>query len=237
MPLIHLEFKPLNIGTDPQRQPPLIESWAAKRRCSMHCDMSRRPGLTAKPSSGKAAPPPRPDGGVVTQRTANPCTPVRFRLGPPTPSKISQFCGIFLAVIHFRALSRSHPRRCPPGAARTTRSTNLSGPLLRPCMFIAHEPQKPLPEFEVGVRNVLHGIPFGGRALVRLVSTLSHRRRASMSFSGHSAGTAAAPVRGSSILPRGLRSFMRKSHPISSEPTEKTMSPGMRIHCQNRYWS
>ena len=25
-----------------------------------------------------------PDGGVVTQRTANPCTPVRFRLGPPT---------------------------------------------------------------------------------------------------------------------------------------------------------
>ena len=31
-------------------------------------------------------PPPheRPDGGVVTQRTANPCTPVRFRLGPPT---------------------------------------------------------------------------------------------------------------------------------------------------------
>src|SRR5688500_7847879 len=26
---------------------------------------------------------PRPDGGVVTQRTANPCTPVRFRLGPP----------------------------------------------------------------------------------------------------------------------------------------------------------
>src|SRR3982751_1659126 len=27
--------------------------------------------------------PSRPDGGVVTQRTANPCTPVRFRLGPP----------------------------------------------------------------------------------------------------------------------------------------------------------
>src|SRR5947209_2190681 len=26
----------------------------------------------------------RPDGGVVTQRTANPCTPVRFRLGPPS---------------------------------------------------------------------------------------------------------------------------------------------------------
>ena len=160
----------------------------------------------------------------------------RRLVAPPTPSKISQFCGIFLAVIHFRALSRSHPRRCPPGAARTTRSTNLSGPLLRPCMFIAHEPQKPLPEFEVGVRNVLHGIPFGGRALVRLVSTLSHRRRASMSFSGHSAGTAAAPVRGSSILPRGLRSFMMKSHPISSEPTENTISPGMRIHCQKRYW-
>ncbi len=25
----------------------------------------------------------RLDGGVVTQRIANPCTPVRFRLGPP----------------------------------------------------------------------------------------------------------------------------------------------------------
>src|SRR5690606_12706918 len=30
-----------------------------------------------------ASAPLRPDGGVVTQRTANPCTPVRFRLGPP----------------------------------------------------------------------------------------------------------------------------------------------------------
>ncbi len=28
----------------------------------------------------------RPDGGVVTQRTANPYTPVRFRLGPPSLS-------------------------------------------------------------------------------------------------------------------------------------------------------
>lgn len=25
----------------------------------------------------------RPDGGVVTQWIANPCTPVRFRVGPP----------------------------------------------------------------------------------------------------------------------------------------------------------
>src|SRR5690606_15542109 len=32
----------------------------------------------------------RPDGGVVTQRTANPCTPVRFRLGPPLPSSFSR---------------------------------------------------------------------------------------------------------------------------------------------------
>ena len=29
-----------------------------------------------------------PDGGVVTQRTANPCTPVRFRLGPPYTSRL-----------------------------------------------------------------------------------------------------------------------------------------------------
>ena len=31
----------------------------------------------------RRSPASRPDGGVVTQRTANPCTPVRFRLGPP----------------------------------------------------------------------------------------------------------------------------------------------------------
>ena len=37
---------------------------------------------------GKAkqfAPSLRPDGGVVTQRIANPRTPVRFRVGPPEP--------------------------------------------------------------------------------------------------------------------------------------------------------
>src|SRR4028118_897914 len=32
----------------------------------------------------------RPDGGVVTQRTANPCTPVRFRLGPPLLPALSK---------------------------------------------------------------------------------------------------------------------------------------------------
>src|SRR3569623_1177816 len=32
----------------------------------------------------------RPDGGVVTQRTANPCTPVRFRLGPPGTQDIDR---------------------------------------------------------------------------------------------------------------------------------------------------
>lgn len=34
--------------------------------------------------SGSAAFAGRPRGGVVTQRTANPCTPVRFRAWPPT---------------------------------------------------------------------------------------------------------------------------------------------------------
>lgn len=37
----------------------------------------------------------RPDGGVVTQRTANPCTPVRFRLGPPPlPAFSAQTCPV-----------------------------------------------------------------------------------------------------------------------------------------------
>ena len=42
-------------------------------------------GLTRARGSPKGCS-PRPDGGVVTQRTANPCTPVRFRLGPPLSS-------------------------------------------------------------------------------------------------------------------------------------------------------
>ena len=50
-------------------------------------------GLRVRPLSARARLPddgesPRqqvgPDGGVVTQRTANPYTPVRFRLGPPS---------------------------------------------------------------------------------------------------------------------------------------------------------
>src|SRR5690348_5163650 len=38
----------------------------------------------ARPDSGARA--VRPRGGVVTQRTANPCTPVRFRARPPLSS-------------------------------------------------------------------------------------------------------------------------------------------------------
>src|SRR5688500_6662400 len=51
---------------------PLADSPARQRRRAV--DMERQAAHIA---------PRRPDGGVVTQRTANPCTPVRFRLGPP----------------------------------------------------------------------------------------------------------------------------------------------------------
>ena len=61
-------------------QPPLVESkgaWQLRR------SWKGLRGLTYSRSSRISEVPPRPDGGVVTQRTANPCTPVRFRLGPP----------------------------------------------------------------------------------------------------------------------------------------------------------
>src|SRR5688500_11831264 len=45
----------------------------SRLHCNLFCGSSRAP-------ANRRA---RPDGGVVTQRTANPCTPVRFRLGPP----------------------------------------------------------------------------------------------------------------------------------------------------------
>lgn len=60
-----------HIGRRLPRQPSFIEIPTDER-------LDRAPGLAPK-----RLPLPRPDGGVVTQRTANPCTPVRFRLGPP----------------------------------------------------------------------------------------------------------------------------------------------------------
>src|ERR1043165_3390458 len=72
MPLIHLKFKLLiSGGTRPANRHSSKRTWAFA-------------DLTATPSSRKGpCVTPGPDGGVVTQRTANPCTPVRFRLGPP----------------------------------------------------------------------------------------------------------------------------------------------------------
>src|SRR5262245_25098255 len=48
-----------------------------------------------------------PRGGVVTQRTANPCTPVRFRPWPPILSAngVGHFVSHFVAFVH--ALPRS----------------------------------------------------------------------------------------------------------------------------------
>ena len=48
----------------------------AKPRCGARGDLI----ANALPERGLLT---RPGGGVVTQRTANPCTPVRFRLRPP----------------------------------------------------------------------------------------------------------------------------------------------------------
>ena len=70
------------------------------------------------------SPPPdaaRLDGRMVMQRTANPSTPVRFRLQPPVPPLSARqnipvtfgFCGTFLEFHpwHFRAIPvRSHAK-------------------------------------------------------------------------------------------------------------------------------
>ncbi len=53
----------------------------------------------------------------------------------------------------------------------------------------------------------------------------------------YSAAAAAAREFGTPTSPRGRRSYTMKSHAISRAPAEKTTSPGIRIHCQNRYWS
>ena len=61
--------------------------WKRRRRVRFRTDAvrSRTAPLPVDSAAPSAQIPPRwPDGGVVTQRTANPCTPVRFRLGPPT---------------------------------------------------------------------------------------------------------------------------------------------------------
>src|ERR1700712_6040239 len=49
----------------------------------------------------------RPDGGVVTQRTANPCTPVRFRLGPPLTFISSGRATVHLPTTAVRSWTRS----------------------------------------------------------------------------------------------------------------------------------
>src|SRR5690349_24196775 len=77
MPLIHSEFKlsGAHIGHPPPSQPPFIEIEVGTGRLDRNAKLGK--GMA---NSG-------PDGGVVTQRTANPCTPVRFRLGPPPTIK------------------------------------------------------------------------------------------------------------------------------------------------------
>ena len=79
-------------------------AWVDARRLTAR---RRRRGKGVGLSSG-------PDGGVVTQRTANPCTPVQFRLGPPPTFKRLilhdnaavewRNCGTFSAPILLRRL-------------------------------------------------------------------------------------------------------------------------------------
>src|SRR5215210_4114175 len=59
----------------------------------------------------------RPRGGVVTQRTANPCTPVRFRARPPSKKPAGE-AGFF--VVAERALG-ALPKP-PPVAVRSRRA-------------------------------------------------------------------------------------------------------------------
>src|SRR6185369_6672361 len=92
MPIIHLKFKPdpsrvgpcVLIDPRPMRQLPLVERRTRVTWCGFWVRQGGTSPLTALPARHKGRHSlSRPDGGVVTQRTANPCTPVRFRLGPP----------------------------------------------------------------------------------------------------------------------------------------------------------
>ena len=66
----------------PVRFPPAILMRTATRKSTEQANPRLRP--TDSVVRGALLHTGWPDGGVVTQRTANPCTPVRFRLGPPS---------------------------------------------------------------------------------------------------------------------------------------------------------
>ena len=76
MLLIHLGCKAALIG---QALSPTLPAAVGRKRWR---SSGGRGGLTIGQKAAERQP-LRPDGGVVTQRTANPCTPVQFRLGPP----------------------------------------------------------------------------------------------------------------------------------------------------------
>jgi hypothetical protein len=61
-----------------------------------------------------------PRGGVVTQRTANPCTPVRFRAWPPSYSSYSHKTRLFRCARHRRIARRMR------SASAQNRLTNSS---------------------------------------------------------------------------------------------------------------
>ena len=88
MPLIHLKFKLCSYRQLAAAPTVIDRKTDAGRRSRRRAGLDRAAELAPK-----ALPLPGPDGGVVTQRTANPCTPVRFRLGPPPTIKSLSFHG------------------------------------------------------------------------------------------------------------------------------------------------
>src|SRR3954463_3279316 len=85
------------------RESPALEAWNAANFCGTARENARFRGIAAlaallytkralRPESQQLRRHPRPRGGVVTQRSAKPFTPVQFRPWPPTSrDKSEQF--------------------------------------------------------------------------------------------------------------------------------------------------
>ena len=128
----------------PVRFPPAILMRTATRKSTEQANPRLRP--TDSVVRGALLHTGWPDGGVVTQRTANPCTPVRFRLGPPFSRAghpirhHAKRCG--LAACHQRStlrwispviscLPRSGERAWPRPVGALTWSSPVIAPLAR----------------------------------------------------------------------------------------------------------
>ena len=80
-------------------------------------------GYTPAEEHASGGAPGRPRGGVVTQRTANPCTPVRFRARPPKfhSADFAALSSISIAVAPPLVLRRGRTLSCVRGTNRPVR--------------------------------------------------------------------------------------------------------------------